>query len=46
MSMVARTNPGPAEDDITDTDDGDMGAEKARDKVIAAFNRRVKEKDE
>lgn len=23
MSMVARTNPGPAEDDITDTDDGD-----------------------
>ncbi|ENE91085.1 hypothetical protein ECP03047772_4836 [Escherichia coli P0304777.2] len=22
MSMVARTNPGPAEDDITDTDDG------------------------
>ncbi|SQE27267.1 Uncharacterised protein [Escherichia coli] len=26
MSMVARTEPGPAEDDITDTDDGDMGA--------------------
>ena len=25
---------------------GFMGAEKARDKVIAAFNRRVKEKDE
>lgn len=24
MSMVARTNPGPAEDDITDTDDGDI----------------------
>ncbi|EMS0095504.1 capsid assembly protein, partial [Escherichia coli] len=23
MSMVARTEPGPAEDDITDTDDGD-----------------------
>lgn len=23
MSMVARTNPGPAEDDITDTDDGE-----------------------
>ncbi|EHW7739393.1 capsid assembly protein, partial [Escherichia coli] len=22
MSMVARTEPGPAEDDITDTDDG------------------------
>ncbi|EOY7773538.1 hypothetical protein ACQEK6_001064 [Escherichia coli] len=26
MSMVARTNPGPAEDDITDTDDGDKRA--------------------
>ncbi|EQB1049991.1 phage holin family protein, partial [Escherichia coli] len=25
---------------------GFMGAEKVRDKVIAAFNRRVKEKDE
>ncbi|HIB2582509.1 TPA: head completion/stabilization protein, partial [Escherichia coli] len=23
MSMVARTEPRPAEDDITDTDDGD-----------------------
>lgn len=28
MSMVARTNPGPAEDDITDTDDGDMATRK------------------
>ncbi|ENQ0589434.1 hypothetical protein ACENF9_005370, partial [Escherichia coli] len=26
MSMVARTEPGPAEDDITDTDDGDTRA--------------------
>lgn len=26
MSMVARNEPGPAEDDITDTDDGDMAA--------------------
>ncbi|HCL9776703.1 TPA: head completion/stabilization protein, partial [Escherichia coli] len=24
MSMVARTGHGPAEDDITDTDDGDL----------------------
>ncbi len=23
MSIVARTNPSPAEDDVTDTDDGD-----------------------
>lgn len=28
MSMVARTNPGPAEDDITDTDDGDNRVDK------------------